>query len=806
MGTMLQDLKYGFRMLLKTPGVTFIAILALALGIGANTAIFSVVNAVLLRPLQYRESERLAIMWEKTPKMDTSVAYPNFKDWREQQTVFDAVAAGRLHSFNLTGTGEPERLQGRMVAHEFFGVLGVEPFKGRDFTADEDRTGANRTAILGHGFWQRRFGGDQSIVGKELTLNSQSYTVIGITPPDYRYGTDTDVFVPLGLFESEYAERGAHPGIYVLGRMKPGVTLEQARAGMDTLMAQLEQAYPKTNQDRRIHIESLYENTVSDVRPALYVLLGAVGFVLLIACANVANLLLARSASRQKEIAIRTALGAGRWRIVRQLLTESVILSLVGGAAGLLLALWGTDLLIAAVPDNIPRLSEAGVDTRVLVFTLGVSVLTGVVFGLFPALQASRPDLNESLKEGERGSTGARHRLRNALVVTEVAVALVLLVGAGLMVRSFWRLQSVDTGFDPKGILTMRLSVAAKDGEGQKAMNFIDDVTARVRALPGIEAAAFTTGLPFAGASEQSFWVDGRPRADEREFMMAVMYTTATGYFEAMNIGLKKGRYLDERDRSGSALVCVIDESLAAKAFPDEDPIGQRLTIGPPEAPPYEIVGVVEHVKHYGLEGEVPVDPQFYFSLAQIPEPFLPRMVGRGTIVVRTKGDPLALAGQVRQQVLAADPNQPVFNTRTMEEIVANSTGQRRFAMTLLTIFAGVALLLAAVGLYGVMSYTVTQRTHEIGIRMALGARGGDILGMVVRQGMVLVILGVVIGVIAALLLTRVMSGLLYGVSASDPMTFGGISLLLAGVAFLACFVPARRATRVDPMVALRYE
>ena len=802
MGNLLQDARYGLRMLWKNPAVTFVAVLALALGIGANTAIFSVVNAVLLRPLSYKQPDRLVIMWEKTPKMDTSVAYPNFKDWVEHNEAFEQIAASRLHSFNLTGVGEPERLQGRMVSHTFFSVLGVEPLKGRMFQPEEDRAGGPDVVVLNHGFWQRRFGGDESIVGQQIALNNRSYTVIGITPPSYRYGSEVDVFVPIGLFEQDYQQRGSHPGIYVVGRMKEGMTIESARASMDTLMARLEEQYPDTNKDRRIHLESLYENTVGEVKSSLYVLLGAVAFVLLIACANVANLLLARSASRQKEIAIRTALGAGRMRIVRQLLTESVILALAGGALGLLLAWWGTDLLIASVPDDIPRLNEAGLDSRVLIFTTAVSVLTGLIFGLVPALQASRTDLNESLKEGERGSTGARHRLRGALVVAEVAVALVLLVGAGLMVRSFWRLQSVETGFDPQNVLTMQVSVAAKEGEGPRVQNLVEEITRRVQSLPGVEAAAMASGMPFTGATETFFKVDGRPM---EEGLMTVQYIVTPGYFDAMGVKLRKGRLFNDQDRKDAPLVVVIDESFAAKAFPGEDPIGKRILRGD-GSDLYEIVGVVEHVKHYGLEGEVPVDPQSYLAVAQVPDKFIHFVVGRMSLVARTKGDPAALTGAIRQQVLAADPNQPVYNARTMEEIVSQSMAQRRFSMMLLSIFAGVALLLAAVGIYGVMSYTVTQRTHEIGIRMALGAQRTDIVRMVVRQGMLLAVVGICLGVIAALLLTRVMSGLLYGVSASDPTTFASIAILLVSFAFLACFVPARRATKVDPMVALRYE
>ncbi len=806
MGILLQDLRYGFRMLLKSPGFTVVAVLALALGIGANSALFSVVNAVLLRPLPYEKPDQLVVMWEKAPEMDTSVAYPNFTDWRDGNKSFEQMAAFRRDSFNLTGTGEPERLSGRLASATFFSTLGVKMLKGRDFVADEDRAGANRVVILNHGFWQKRFGGAVDIVGKELTLNNQSYTVIGITPPTYHYGSEVDIFVPIGLFEKEYTERGSHPGIYVIGRLKPGVSIEQGRADMDTIMAQLGQQYPmEVGPGRRIHIESVYENTVQDVRPALLILLGAVGFVLLIACANVANLLLARSAARQKEIAIRSALGAGRWRVIRQLLTESVLLALMGGALGLLLALWGTDLLTSAVPDDIPRLAEAGVDLRVLGFTMLVSLLTGMLFGLAPALQASKPDLNETLKEGDRGSTGSRHRVRNALVVVETAIALVLLIGAGLMIKSFWRLQSVETGFDSSNLLTMQLSVPAAEGEGKKVLNFLEQVSERVKSVPGVESVTLTNGLPFSGASETSFWIEGRPRANDRDHIMAVQYLATPDYFKTLGIRLKRGRLLTAQDKQDTPLVVVVDEALAQKAFPNEDALGKRLTRGP-SIPPAEIVGIVERVKHYGLDGEVPVDSQFYYSINQIPDEFLPRVAGRLSLVARTRTEPMGLAAAVRQQVLAADKNQPVFNVKTMDTIINESIAARRFAMLLLSIFAGVALILAAVGIYGVMAYSVTQRTHEIGIRMALGAQAGDILKLVVGQGMLLALIGVVCGLLAAYAMTRVMASLLYGVSATDPLTFGSIALLLTIISLLACYIPARRATKVDPMIALRYE
>ncbi|MBD0372281.1 MAG: ABC transporter permease [Pyrinomonadaceae bacterium] len=806
MDTLWQDLRYGFRMLLKSPGFTLIAILALALGIGANTAIFSVVNAVLLKPLPYKDPNQLVILWEKSATQDTSVAYLNFQDWRDQNQSFEQIAAFRRDSFNLTGAGEPERLAGRMTSATFFSTLGAKLFKGADFPAAEDRVGGQKVVILGYGFWQRRFGGDDSIVGKQLTLNNQSYTVLGITAPDFRFGSDTDIYTLIGQSDDQcFKSRGCHPGIYVIGRLKPGVSIEQGRSDMDAIMGRLGQQYPDTNTDRRIHIESLYDNTVQDVRPALFILLGAVGFVLLIACANVANLLLARSAVRQKEIAIRTALGASRWRIVRQLLTESVVLGITGGVIGLLLALWWTDALKSLVPGQIPRITEAGMDMRVLGFTIIVSILTGVIFGLIPALQASKPDLNEALKEGDRGSTGSRHRVRSALVVAEIAIAAMLLVGAGLMVKSLWRLQSVNTGFETRNLLTMQLSYTARQGEAERARRFFMELEEKIKNTPGVESAAFSTGLPFMGASENSLSIKGRPKAKPQDEMMSVEYMVTPDYFRTLGIELKRGRLIGPQDRAGSPLVAVIDESFAQKYFPNEDPIGKYLEngIGMKDV---EIVGIVGHVKHYGLDGEVPVDPQYYIPLQQMPDELVVPVAKRIGLSVRTSGDPMTVVPAIRQQVLSTDSNQPVFNVRSMEQVIAETIAPRRFAMQLLTLFASVALLLASVGIYGVMSYSVTQRTHEIGIRMALGASARDVLKMVVGQGMLLVLIGLICGLVGAFGVTRVMSSLLFGVSATDPLTFVSISVLLALVAFIACYVPARRATRVDPMTALRYE
>jgi putative ABC transport system permease protein len=811
MGTIWQDVSYALRMLLKNPSFTFVAVLALALGIGANSAIFSVINAVLLRPLPFKEPERLVILWEKTQTQDSSVAYPNFLDWREANTVFEQVTAYRRDSFNLTGAGEPERLAGSLVSGNFFETLGVQPLAGRNFVEQDDKAASAPTVILGYGFWQRRFGGDARIINQQLTLNDKSYTVVGITPADFRLGSDTDIYVPIGLFVAEvpfYKERGSHPGLWVTGRLKPQVSMEQARAELDTIMARLGQQYPETNKGRRIHIESLYENTVQGVRPALLVLLGAVAFVLLIACANVANLLLARSATRQKEIAIRTALGASRWRIMRQLLTESLLLGLLGGVLGLLLAMWGADLLVAAAPDGVPRLADARIDLHVLGFTLGMAVLTGVVFGIAPALQASKTDLNESLKETERGSTGTRHRLRGVLVVSEVALALVLLIGAGLMVKSLWQLQRIDPGFDPHHVLALQLALKGeRAAEPQKVENFIAQVEGRIKSLPGVEAVAFTNGLPFSGAPEQGFQIVGRPvpGGDPTPYS-AVRYTTSPDYLQVLGIKLQRGRYFTNQDRLDSPPVVVIDETLAQKYFPDQNPLGERLQVGQPGTPPYEIVGVVGHVKHYGLDGEAPVEPQFYFAISQVTAARMPVIANGISVLARTQAEPQSLAAAARSQILAVEPNQPVFNVRTMRELVAESIASRRFSMFLLLVFALVALVLAAVGLYGVMAYSVTQRTHEIGIRMALGAQATDVLRMILRQGLLLVLTGIGLGLVAAFALTRVLTSLLYGVSATDPLTFACISLLLVVVALLACYIPARRATKVDPMIALRYE
>lgn len=807
MRTLLQDLQYAARMLWKNPVMTFVAIIALGLGVGANTAIFSVVNAVILRPLPYEDPDRLVRLSEHSPQVpQMSISYPNFLDWREQNQVFSGLAATQFRSLNLIGVDEPERLSGRAVSADFFDVLGVKPVAGRSFSADEDRPGANRVAIISHGLWQRRFGSEPEILGRQLNLSGDSYTVIGVLPETYRFGTATDIFVPIGLRADQMMQRGEHPGIYAIARLKPGVTVEGARSELISMATRISNQYGMTGNSATL--TTLSELFIGDVRTPLLILLGAVGFVLLIACANVANLLLARAASRSKEMAIRTALGAGRLRIIRQLLTESVLLSCLGGAVGLLLALWGVDVLRTTTIDSLPTTADIKLDGVVLVFTLAVSLLTGIIFGLAPALGASKLDLNDTLKEGGRGGTAgsARQRVRSVLIVSEVALTLVLLICAGLLIRSFVQIQDVDPGFKAENLLVIQIARAAKSDEGAQVLNFFNQLEERIRELPGVESAAVSTGLPFIGTSDTSFAIEGRPKPEPGKQPQTMFYNTTPHYLRAMGIQLVKGRFFNAQDTERSPRVAVIDEEFARQQFPDSDPLGQRIAGNGP-IPAQEIIGVVAHVKHFGLDSaSESIKPQLYFAFSQIPEKFLPQVAGRMNLVVRTTSDPMSVAAAVRREVQALDPNQPVYNVSTMEQTLDRSLATQRLATTLLALFAAVALILAAVGIYGVMAYSVTQRTHELGIRMALGAQRGDVLKLVVGHGMLLALVGVGVGLVAAFVLTRLMASLLYGVSATDPVTFAGVALLLALVALVANFIPARRATKIDPMIALRYE
>ena len=799
--TLWQDLRYSARILVKHPGFTLVAVLTLALGIGANTAIFSIVNAVLLRPFPYHAPEELVTLGEFVPR--GNVSYPNFVDWRAQSTLFEAVSAVRSNeSYNFTGTGEPERVQGRLVSAGFFSLLGMKPILGRDFVPEDDHPGANPTVVLGYSFWSRRFGNDPNIVGKQITLNNRGYTVVGVAPQNFQYGLD-DISIPIGLSAERFKNRGSDPGIAVVARLKPNVSQQQAQAETEMVYARMEQQYPDTNTGRRGVLLSLHETIVGDVRRPLLILLGAVSLVLLIACANVANLLLVRASTRRREMSVRVALGANRSRIIRQLLTESLLLALIGAVLGTLLALWGTNFIANQLPDGIPRLAEASVDVRVLGFTLGVSLLTGLLFGLAPALQASRLNLTEALKEGDRGSAGGRGRLRSVLVVSEVALTLTLLVGAGLLIQSFRRVLQVDPGFESHNLLTMQVSVNNPDG--QQVSTFFNQLQENVRKLPGVRSVAISNGLPLAGANHPTFFIQGRPLPEKGKEPGAIRYTVSPDYFQTMGIELLKGRGFTAHETPSTPLTVVIDEALA-RHFENQDPIGQRISQSSSGTPAYEIIGVVRHVQQYNLDEPAIQTPQFYLNFNQIPIDRLPGSTRRINLLTRTDVEPTSLTSAVRGQITALNKDQPVFNVRTMDQIVAQSVAPRRFSMMLLAVFAIVALVLASIGLYGMMSYSVAQRTREIGLRMTLGAQRGNVLRLVIGHGMKLALAGVSIGLIAALALTRTMKNLLFGVSATDPLTFVAIALLLALVALLACWVPARRATKVDPMIALRYE
>ncbi len=801
MQTLFQDLRYGARTLLKNPGFTVVAVITLALGIGANAAIFSVVNATLLRPLPFDDPDRLIMIREtKLPQFpEFSVSPGNFLDWKNQNTVFERLVAFSDATFNLIGVAEPERLRGMRVSDGFFSMLGARPRMGRDFLTEEDSPGRNNVVILSNGLWQRRFGGDPNILNREITFSGGIYTVVGVMPADFRYGDGAAEFWTPMAFTAEQAQQHGSHYVSALGRLKPGATLDQARSEMNMIADRLAKQYPDSNTGWNVRLTALLEYTVRSVKPALLVLLGAVAFVLLIACANVANLLLARAASREKEIAIRTSLGAGRARIVRQLLTESVLLALAGGLVGLLVGKWGMDLLLALAPENLPRISDVSLDSRALSFTAALTLLTGLGFGLFPALQASRPNLNETLKDAGRGSTdeGRRRLVRSALVVLEVALAIVLLVGAGLLIRSFMRLRDVDPGFNPQNALTVGIPLSQrKYPDNVKQVAFYTQLIEKVSALPGVRAVGASMVTPL---SDNDFvlglMIEGRPPDAPGSGPSTNYYSVTPGYFEAMGIPLLKGRLFTESDTRDTPRVAIINETMAKRFFPGEDPIGKRVhvTMGPTLY--RQIVGVVGDVKHYSLDQE---------TTAQTYEPYKQQPFNGMTLVARTSGDPAGLSASIRGEVMKIDKDQPVSNIRTLEQYLSTSIAQQRFSALLFGIFSAVAMALASVGIYGVLSYSVTQRRREIGIRMALGAARRDVLRLVVGRGMLLTLIGMAIGLVAAFALTRLMSTLLFSVSATDPMTFILIALLLGVVALLACLIPARRATKVDPMVALR--
>jgi putative ABC transport system permease protein len=810
---LIQDIRYAFRVIIKNPGFSAIAVLALALGIGATTAIFSVVNAVVLRPLAYKNPDQLMTIWEQSiqrnvPEMP--ISYVNFKDWSEQNQAFEQIAIFSFTGFNLASESGPERILGVRASASLFPVLRVDPMLGRTFTEEEDRPGGTPVVVLSYSLWQRRFNADVNVVGTPITLNNQTYTVIGVMPAGFDFpgglsfrnrviSDPMEFWTPIAPIAGQQP-RGAHSHL-AIGRLKSGVTVEQARTEMSVIGNRLEQQYPDANSGIGVRVLPMHEQITGNIRPALLVLLGAVACVLLIACANVANLLLARATVRQKEIAIRTALGANRWRIVRQLLTESVMLSLAGGTLGLLMAVWGTSLLVAVSPNSIPRGKEIGIDASVLLFSLAVSLITGVLFGLAPALQASKLELNETLKEGARGTSGGihRNRVRSALVVAEVALSLVLLVGAGLLIKSFFRLQQAGLGFNTENLLTLRVSLPlAKYNEDRKQADFFKQSLERLRNLPSVEQASAVTTLPLTpNYSATDFLVEGRPVPPPDQEIISATASVAPDYFRAMGIPSVSGRDFNERDNSDAPGVVIISESFAQSFLPGEDPIGKRIAFGAESPSWLSIVGVVSDVKHFGLDAVA--SPVVY-------TPYMQNSSSQMSIVLRTNSDPASLSSFVRREILAVDKDQPISDVRTMEQLLSESVSSRKFSMLLFTLFAGVAMILAAVGIYGVMSYSVTQRTHEIGIRMALGAQPGDVLKMIVGQGMLVVAIGVAIGVAASFGFTLFMQSMLFGVGAADPVTFIIVPLILTGVALGACFVPARRATKVDPMVALRYE
>jgi len=798
METLWQDLRYGARLLIKRPAFTLIAIITLALGIGANTAIFSVVNGVLLRPLPYPQPERLVTM-----RSNQSV--PDLDDIKARSQVFSAYGGVVMQALDYTGEAEPLQVQGALCNADLFAALGAQPVIGRVISPAEDVAGSERVVVLSYAFWQTHFGGDESVLGKAIPLSGNSYTIIGVMSPDFVMPRENpDIWASVRVANPVAAQfRGVH-FLRTYLRLQDGATIEQARAEMATVDQWLAASYPDQNKDRRTILFPLQERIVGDTSQPLLILFGAVGLVLLIACANFANLLLARAASRQQEIVIRAALGARRTRLVRQMLTESVLLAVLGGAVGSMLAMWGIDLLVALKPANLPRLSAIGIDGRVLLFTLGVSIVTGIVFGFVPAWNASNANVSEALKEGGRSSTAssARYRLRSLLVVAEIALALVLLIGAGLLIRSFSLLRSVDPGFKPEGLMTMRIELPeARYKEIAKQIQFRTRLLENLNAQPGVQAA-MVSELPLSGDRlNHNFMIAGRPPVAPGDTPDVETRSISRDYFQTMKMPLLSGREFTTQDRDGVPMVCAVNESFVREFFPNENPISARVrwTFGPPDKW-MTIVSVVGDIKHFGLERAE--EPAIYTLYEQQDQPWKRWM----SLAIRSDVEPGLLAKLVKDQVWAVDNQLPLTNVRTMTEVMARSINAQRFYMLLLAIFAAVALLLAAVGIYGVISYSVTQRTHEIGIRMALGASTSEVLRLVLGEGLRLAVVGVGIGLGGAIALTRVMASLLYGVSATDPLTFVIISALLTAVAALACYIPASRATKVDPMIALRYE
>lgn len=801
--TIWQDIRHGFRMLVKYKSFTAIAVAVIALGVGANTAIFSVINAVLLRSLPYRDEDRIVMVWENdtlegNPK--NAVAPANFFDFKEQSQVFEQLATySQPSGLNLTNSDEPERVEASAVSANLFSVLGVQPALGRLFLPEDDKPGAAPVTIITAGLWQRRFGADPQLINRAVKLDGESYTVVGVLPPSFELPEKVQAFIPLPLEADGPSARRQH-FLRVIGRLKPGVPVEQARSDLETIAARLQQQYPDTNSGRGVTVIPIKEQFVGDVRYALLVIFAAVGGVLLIACTNVAHLLLARGAARQREFAVRAALGASKWRILQQLLIENSLLALLGGAVGLLLAVVVTNLFITFSPSVFPRGAEVGISRTVLTFTFTLSMLTGLLFGLLPAYQLLRPDLNLVLKEGGRGSTnGLRmNRIGRILIVSEIAISLLLLVCAGLMIKSFVRLQNVNPGFDANNVLTMQISLPSAYEDKQQIAAFYTQLQERINAVPGVRSSSLISRLPLAGdRATATVVIEGRPvqRGEEIEAHFRAM---GPDFFRVMSIPLLNGRDFTLQDSEKATNVVIINESMARAFWPNENPVGKRIRLGAdPAAPWSSVVGVVSNALNFGLD----VDARH-----EVYSPYLQQPPARARLIVRTASDPLLMVNSIKGQVAAIDKNLPVSEVVTMQELLANSVAQKRFSMLLLSLFAGLALVLAAIGIYGVISYSITQSTQELGIRMALGANRRNILSLIVGQGAKLALIGVGLGIVASLLLTRVLSSLLYGVSATDPIVFVGLALLLTGIVLLACFIPARRATKLDPMLALRHQ
>lgn len=813
MKTLLADLRYAVRLLIQSPGFTTIAVLTLALGIGANTALFSVVNGVLLNPLAYPHSDRLVVIYERIAGLDSApIEYPNFLDWQRDSRSFTSMAAYRNEDYNFIGNGEGERLSGYMISASFFDMVGIVPVLGRTFGIDDDQIGAAPVVVLSGGFWKRKFGSSPDIVGKPITLNGTAYTIVGVIPDTFTfYGNTRDVYTPIGQWnDRSFRDRRISVGARAFGRLKQGVTVAQAQAEMDEVARNLAVAFPEADAGHNIKLVSMKDDLVGNVQPLLLVLLAAVGFLMLIVCANVANLLLARSVARAREFAIRSALGASQARIIRQLLTESILLSALGGTLGLLLSYGGLKTLLKALPTALPRSFDVSLDAKVLLFTLALSLAAGVIFGLAPALKTTQTNLQEVMKQSGRGSSGFRHRLQGNFVAAEIALALILLVGAGLMVRTLGALWRVNPGFNPSHAITFSLAMPATSSttsaESRARLRNFDD---RMRSIPDVQAVSVTLGSrPMIHDSALPFWIEGEAKpAHDSEMHAATFFLVESGFREAMGITLLRGRFVTDQDNENTPIVIDIDDNFARTYFAGQEPIGKHINFTEFNVQA-EVVGIVGHVKQYALDVDPPgaIQAQFFYPFMQIPEKVMPLVAKSVAVVLRTHGDPTAIMGQVRERVREIDPRDVVYNVQTMDDVVATSYAARRLTMMLLTGFAVLAMLLASVGIYGVISYLVEQRTQEIGIRMALGAQRRDILAMVLSEGTKMALIGAVFGTAASLLLTRLMAKQLFGVSAHDPLTYASVAFALMLVAIAASFVPARRAVRMDPAKSLRSE